>query len=408
MRFGSGRDTPHRSPTNPMSELASHPMSTGIAVRATPAPGDRVAGTRLPTEKELCRELARFAQPSTALGLSLFVAEYLVYVVALGGVLWLPSLPWKILASLVAGFQLGKLSLFAHDAAHGATTGSRRLNRAIALAAMTPILYNYQLWSWDHNTRHHRYPNGDHPDAFVPLSKAEFDALPRWRRMVERIARAPCVVGFGVYFIIVRWYETKFFPRQHVPRNLRPKAWEYFRGLVVYVILWTALLAAAPMYSSTGSLTAIGLGFLVPVFVFNTLFGATLFFQHNHPRVPWFRGPVDRENFVRPEYVTTHLMMPRWMAKTMHSVFDHAVHHVNPRIPLYRAFEAQQYLNQRLRGAPIVVEPFSPANLLRTLRICKLYDFERHCWTDFAGRPTSEAVPLIAQTSSATRGETRS
>ncbi len=391
-----------------MSELAQYQVPPSVDWSATPTPDDRVADTRLPTEKELCRELARFAQPNTALGLSLFVAEYLLYGVAIAGVLWLPSLPWKILASLVAGFQLGKLSLFAHDAAHGATTGSRRLNRAIALAAMAPILYNYQLWSWDHHTRHHRHPNGDHPDAFVPLSKSEFDALPRWRRMVERIARAPCVVGFGVYFIIVRWWETKFFPRKHVPENLRPKAWEYFRGLVVYLVLWLALLAAAPSYSTTGSLTAIVLGFLVPLFVFNTLFGATLFFQHNHPRVPWFRGPVDRENFVRPEYVTTHLVMPRWMARTMHSMFDHAVHHVNPRIPLYRAFEAQQYLDQRLRGAPIVVEPFSLTNLLRTLRTCKLYDFERHRWTDFDGRPTSETVPLIARTRAATGRETRS
>jgi hypothetical protein len=30
-------------------------------------------------------------------------------------------------------------------------------------------------------------------------------------------------------------------------------------------------------------------------------------------------------------------------------------------------------------------------------RACKLYDFERHCWTDFKGNPTSElGLPSLA------------
>ncbi len=350
-----------------------------------------------PTEQQLRRELARFATPDTVTGLTLVLAEVALYVAALACVLWMPSTPLKIVASVIAGFQLGKMSLFAHDAAHGATTRSRRLNRVIALTCMVPILYNYHLWAWDHHTMHHRYPNGQHPDAFMPYSKSEFDALPWWRQWLERVARAPCVFGFGLYFIVVRWYGTKFFPRDPVPAYVRPKAWMYFRGLVAYIVIWIALLAAAPMYSPTSSFTAILLGFVVPVFVFNVLFGATLYFQHNHPLVPWFKDDVERESFARPEYLTTHLAMPRWMSKCMHGIFDHAVHHVNPQVPLYRAFEAQEYLNHRLEGAPLVIEKFSIAHLVRTMRTCKLYDFERHCWTDFDGHPTTGTVPLMAQ-----------
>jgi len=348
-----------------------------------------------PTEREMCRELARFATPNTHLGLALYLTEYALYVVAIAGVLWLPTLPWKIVASVVAGFQLGKLSLFAHDAAHGATTSSRAINRIIAVAAMTPILYNYHLWSWDHHTMHHRYPNGDHPDAFVPFSKSEFDALPAWRRLLERAARSPWFLGFGIHFIIVRWYATKFFPRDPIPEYVRPKAWQYFRGLVLYIVTWTALLFAAPLYSPTDALTALVLGFLVPVYVFNMLFGATLYFQHNHPLIPWFRGTVDRNVFARPEYLTAHLAMPRWLSKCMHGVFDHPVHHINPRVPLYRAYEAQQYLNRRLDGAPLVIEEFSPMRMIRTLRTCKLYDFSEHRWLDFDGHPTTGSVPLM-------------
>lgn len=349
-----------------------------------------------PTEEALRRELMAFATPSTALGTTLYVLEYALYAAAIACVLWAPGLAWKVLASIVAGFELGKLSLFAHDAAHGSTTRSRSLNRFMAVAAMTPILYNYPLWAWDHHTMHHRYPNGDHPDAFVPFGKADFDALPAWRRALERLARSPLFVGFGVYFLIVRWYSTKLFPRDPVPQYVRPRAWKFFFGLVAYAIAWTTLLALAPLYSSTDSITAVVLGFVVPVFMFNTLFGSTLFLQHNHPKVPWFRGTVDRETMVRPAFVTPHLRTPRWLSAAMHGIFDHPVHHVNPRVPLYRAFEAQAYLNRRLAGAPIVVEPLSLAGVLRTIRTCKLYDYEQHRWLDFDGRPTTGTVPLMA------------
>jgi hypothetical protein len=34
---------------------------------------------------------------------------------------------------------------------------------------------------------------------------------------------------------------------------------------------------------------------------------------------------------------------------------------------------------------------------LQLCRVCKLYDFERHCWTDFEGNPTSETgLPTLA------------
>jgi omega-6 fatty acid desaturase (delta-12 desaturase) len=32
---------------------------------------------------------------------------------------------------------------------------------------------------------------------------------------------------------------------------------------------------------------------------------------------------------------------------------------------------------------------FSFAEYRRILRVCKLFDFERMCWTDFAGNPTT-------------------
>jgi omega-6 fatty acid desaturase (delta-12 desaturase) len=39
-----------------------------------------------------------------------------------------------------------------------------------------------------------------------------------------------------------------------------------------------------------------------------------------------------------------------------------------------------------------VIQKFSWRWYFDTARRCKLYDFRRHCWTDFSGVPTSAAA----------------
>ena len=74
-------------------------------------------------------------------------------------------------------------------------------------------------------------------------------------------------------------------------------------------------------------------------------------------------------------------------------IMEHTAHHVDMSIPLYRLKAAQQKLEELLPGR-IVVQPFSWRWYFATARICKLYDFHRHCWTDFAGRMTSPPAPM--------------
>ena len=75
----------------------------------------------------------------------------------------------------------------------------------------------------------------------------------------------------------------------------------------------------------------------------------------------------------------------------MHHVYDHAVHHVQPAIPCYRLHEAQLALN-RLSPDAALSRRFTFRLFWDTLRRCKLYDYERHRWLDFEGRPTSEPI----------------
>jgi omega-6 fatty acid desaturase (delta-12 desaturase) len=71
----------------------------------------------------------------------------------------------------------------------------------------------------------------------------------------------------------------------------------------------------------------------------------------------------------------------------MGHALEHTAYHADPRIP----FPALAACQQRL------VEAYAPAfprvrlsDCRRTLAACKLYDYRRHCWLDYAGRPTAE------------------
>lgn len=85
------------------------------------------------------------------------------------------------------------------------------------------------------------------------------------------------------------------------------------------------------------------------------------------------------------------LHLPRFMDYLTHNALAHPAHHMLPAIPFHRLREAQDRLVQLL-GSRIVTT--RPLHVPGTFRRCKLYDFERHCWLDFSGRPTTAPIAL--------------
>ena len=92
---------------------------------------------------------------------------------------------------------------------------------------------------------------------------------------------------------------------------------------------------------------------------------------------------------------TVHLTFPLRIGALVHHIMEHTAHHVDMSIPLYRLKNAQKMLEDMLPGR-IVIQRFSWRWYFDTARRCKLYDFTRRCWTDYAGRATSEPQPLPA------------
>jgi omega-6 fatty acid desaturase (delta-12 desaturase) len=215
-------------------------------------------------------------------------------------------------------------------------------------------------------------------------AKAEFDALPRWRRLLERFYRSPTFVGWGVYYLLQRHWSTKLVPPAYVPGALRRAAWWNAALLFAYGAALLSLLIAAPRYAvDLTSTEALLIGFVLPLFVFEIHDGFALYVQHTDPRIAWFGDSVDRNGEGRPELLSVHLRVPRLMGTFYHDTFAHPVHHLHPKIPCYRVFEAQTKLDERL-GRAAVVSPFNVRWLLDTMRRCKLYDWEKKQWLDFS------------------------
>ena len=345
----------------------------------------------LPTRKEVQIELRKYIRVDTMLGTSLYLADIIMYSAFVYGVLVLPYLWMKIIASILAGVKISNLSVIAHDAAHNSLTKSKRLNKFIAITSFLPCMFNYRLWLYDHNKLHHSMTNEKFPDSYTPFSKEEYDNLPKLRQWKERLYRRPSVLYFGLYYILERWSKVKLYPGKQIPRNIHNSAWKHFFLLICYTAVFLGILVSAPLYSGTSVSTALILGFIVPFYIFQSLYAAAVYVQHTHPRIPWFNKKPDRQTIARQEFISVHLQCPSWVDSLVHHIFDHSAHHACPAIPCYQLGAAQARLNELL-GKHVVTSRLSLKELSDIMRTCKLYDYENHCWLDFDGNRNTSPI----------------
>jgi omega-6 fatty acid desaturase (delta-12 desaturase) len=116
--------------------------------------------------------------------------------------------------------------------------------------------------------------------------------------------------------------------------------------------------------------------------------GLTVFLQHTHFCVPWFRDAAQAARHGGQEEVTVHVRYPRWYGRLSHDIMEHPAHHINPLIPFYRLNAAQTRLLDVL-GDAAIVERVGPRYIRALMRRCKLYDYDRQEWTDFTGTTTA-------------------
>ncbi len=343
----------------------------------------------LPHRKVIRGWLTPWADRRTLLALGLLATDLLLYAVFLTGTVLLEALWARLLCGMAMGFMIGRLFIIGHDACHQSFTPYRRLNRWLGRLAFLPSLTPYSLWEVGHNVVHHGYTNLKGVDfVWAPLTKAEFDALRPGRRWLERVYRS----GWGpaLYYLIEMWWLRMFFPsRAHMATRRREFRLDSLLALAAGVA-WVGGLVGAALALGRPVLPMLVCGFGVPFLFWNAMIGFVVYVHHTHTEVRWHDDKTAWGSAAPFVSTTVHLVFPWRVGALMHHIMEHTAHHVDMSIPLYRLPGAQQLLEQTLPGR-IVVQRFSWRWYFETARRCKLYDFQRGCWTDFKGQRTVSA-----------------
>lgn len=321
------------------------------------------------------RELRTHIRPMRAklahLPVLLFVLDLSLY--AIFAYLALTSAHFAVgcLFGLLAGIAIALLFVVGHDACHGSFTPSRTLNAWVGRMAFLPSLTPFRAWELGHNQTHHVYTNLRPLDyVWAPFTKAEFDRLPRWRRLLERCYRTP--PGVGLYYAVEIWWQRLFFPREQRRRCLADCLLCAGYGLALAAIGfrlgWKAGVA----------------GVLWPWVCWNWAMGWAIFEHHSHPRVRWFDDERAWRAAGAQLSCTIHAELPKALDTVLHCIMQHTAHHLDVTIPLYHLRDAQRALEAA--SLTVIVYRWTPLTFFRHLRICKLYDFERQRWVGFDGK----------------------
>jgi acyl-lipid omega-6 desaturase (Delta-12 desaturase) len=348
-----------------------------------------LAQVAIPHRKIVRGWLAGLGGRDTLAAVSLLVLDVVLFLTAIGVTVAAQAIWLKLLCGVVAGLLIGRLFILGHDACHQSFTPHRGLNRVLGRIAFLPSLTPYSLWDVGHNVVHHGYTNLKGFDfVWAPLSRAEYLALPPWRRTLERIYRSGW--GAGVYYFIEMWWLRMYFPRA---AYLGAKRAVFLRDCLLvsaFGAAWAAALAGLAAATGQSAWLLLGTGLVLPFVVWNYMIGFVVYVHHTHTAVLWHDDKTAwaaAQPFVS---TTVHLTFPWHIGAALHHIMEHTAHHVDMGVPLYRLSEAQQLLEDKLPGC-IVVQPFSWRWYFETAARCKLYDFDRGQWTDFEGTATAPA-----------------
>jgi len=289
-----------------------------------------------------------------------------------------------VLASLVVALQISRLFVLGHDACHQSLFTYKEVNRWIGRLLFLPSLTPFSAWEVGHNLGHHAYTNLHGKDyVWTPLSKDEFDALPPWRRALERFYRSG--FGFGAYYLIELWWHKLFFvSRKHITTQ-RPAFFGDSLLVSAFAAIWVAGLAVAARFTHQSPALIVTLGFVAPILAWGCLMGAVIYLHHTHPRLVWYRD-IDAWEAARDTSCNTvHVQIPHKFGLLLNNIMEHPAHHFDARIPLYNLEAA----NRALRVPEQIVESLSLRSIVACVSRCKLYDYEKRCWTQFDGKASS-------------------
>ena len=329
-----------------------------------------------------------FYEKGLALPLMRFGAIAAVYTLAVIAVVAFDSLWVTAAGGVVAALCACRLFIIAHDACHGSFTGNRIVNAVVGRLAFLPAWHNFSLWTYFHNGVHHQFTNLAGRDyVWVPLSWQEFSRLPRWRRLAERLFRHPTTLGFPLYYIARLWAPKLILPFSRMPRHVRRRS----LGDLALPLAYPALLTIAVLLAHLreAEVDALGLSLdlaaavVMPFVAVSWAIGFVVYFNHTHPRIPWFRDErAWRRAFHQFEGATMLRASGVWQWLIPGPIMNHTAHHYDPRIPVGKLAAAHAFI-ARQRNRPNHVWYWTPRKHWMVMRRCALFDYETGQWQAF-------------------------
>jgi len=337
-------------------------------------------GARSPSVSRLREVLSAYSRRSTPHALALLAADVALFLaaewlVARGGSMWA-----AFAGSALATLAIVRLFIIGHDACHSSLTDHAVLNKVLGRIAFLPSLTPFALWRVGHNVVHHGFNNLKGRDfVWQPLDPSEWRSLSPARRLLERVYRS----AFGPlpYYLIEIWWRRLYFPASgDAPGRRAEFTWDSL-SVTLFACGWIAALAVAAPAPPGAVARAVVLGFVAPFLVWTWIVGFVVYLHHTHPDVVWY---ADKSAWLKAQGIvhgTVRYRVRPWWNWLLHNIMEHAAHHLDPRIPLYRLKAAQRALAHLVPDIPVV--ELSLRTYWRSVRQCKLFDFERRRWVGF-------------------------
>ena len=317
-------------------------------------------------------------QRSTTRGLLLLVRDLALYALAVWGLLSTDHPLLLVPLWLLVGLMIAGLFVLGHDAAHDALFDSNRLNAVVARITMLPSLHATEVWVFGHNRVHHGHTLRQGMDfVWHPTTVAEYNELSRIGQLRHRFEWGP--FGSGGYYLREVWWNkmVRFTPPQRWRKVMRRD-----QAIVLLSVIAAAVLLVVT--SGVGGVWLFAKTVVIPFLLFTQIIGWVVYVHHIAPDIRWwprrewnrFRGQVEG---------TTILWGPPGWEFFFHWIMVHVPHHVDMAIPCYRLPEAARAIKSAFPDE-VDERPIRLGDYLRSVRQCKLHDFQTGEWLPYPQR----------------------
>jgi acyl-lipid omega-6 desaturase (Delta-12 desaturase) len=304
-----------------------------------------------------------------------FLFDFTLYGAALSGVFVARNPVLRLTFGGLAGLAVAFLFVWAHDAAHGALFRSSIVAEVLGTAAMLPSLQMYRLWAYGHNKVHHGFTSYSPIDwIWRPLTPVEYEAQPRWQRVVYRLERHPATCG--LHYLLRVWWAAmvRFQPER---RSRRTGFTLSKLGVIAFAAVFSAV-----AYRHAGGWIGVIAAVVVPFAVFIWIIALVVYLHHTHPAVPFFADRREWSATIGQVACSTVVRSNPVVELLTHGILIHPPHHADTRIPFYRLKRA--YAEMAPEFSRYICEyRLRYSTVRRIFAQCQLYDFETHTWHRF-------------------------